>query len=135
MRRPPTSTLFPYTTLFRSQYSLRPRPAENTRSDRTREGNGYSRPDRSEEHTSELQSRFGISYAVFFLKGCGDHRHLPSSPTRRSSDLNILFGRGRLKTHDRIAREKATDILARIDRKSTRLNSSHVSESRMPSSF
>src|ERR1043166_5019442 len=25
-------------------------------------------PDRSEEHTSELQSRFGISYAVFCLK-------------------------------------------------------------------
>src|ERR1043166_9770015 len=27
-----------------------------------------SRPRRSEEHTSELQSRFGISYAVFCLK-------------------------------------------------------------------
>ena len=26
---------------------------------------GYTEPLRSEEHTSELQSRFGISYAVF----------------------------------------------------------------------
>jgi branched-chain amino acid transport system ATP-binding protein len=28
--------------------------------------------------------------------------------------VNILFGRGRLKTHDRIARDKATDVLARM---------------------
>src|ERR1043166_7575753 len=31
-------------------------------------GNGFLGADRSEEHTSELQSRFGISYAVFCLK-------------------------------------------------------------------
>jgi len=37
---------------------------------------------RSEEHTSELQSRVDISY--------GDHRDLPSFPTRRSSDLAVL---------------------------------------------
>src|SRR5438876_5039511 len=50
IRRPPRSTLFPYTTLFRS----RPRPHQlgvtpGARVDEVRSG-------RSEEHTSELQS-------------------------------------------------------------------------------
>src|ERR1035438_10575437 len=48
IRRPPRSTLFPYTTLFRSG-QLRPRPDRNGR-------RGVPGPDRSEEHTSELQS-------------------------------------------------------------------------------
>src|SRR5213075_3481184 len=64
-RRPPRSTqqgtLFPYTTLFRSRWNagtiavLRQtkRPPSQVR---------------SEEHTSELQSRLVISYAVFCLK-------------------------------------------------------------------
>src|SRR5215218_10956065 len=49
IRRPPRSTLFPYTTLFRSSRPARapgPRP---------RSGSLWPR-DRSEEHTSELQS-------------------------------------------------------------------------------
>src|SRR5690349_24214448 len=52
MRRPPRSTLFPYTTLFRSPRarSLRAPFAEGAR-------RGAGSPDRSEEHTSELQSR------------------------------------------------------------------------------
>src|SRR5436853_2263627 len=49
LRRPPRSTLFPYTTLFRS--GRRPRSPTWCRS-RSR----ASRPARSEEHTSELQS-------------------------------------------------------------------------------
>src|ERR1017187_10739458 len=49
IRRPPRSTLFPYTTLFRSIGSGRLR---YRREDYSRERN----PDRSEEHTSELQS-------------------------------------------------------------------------------
>ena len=55
IRRPPRSTLFPYTTLFRSDktgYFVCVVPGEH----------------RSEEHTSELQSRETISYAVFCLK-------------------------------------------------------------------
>src|ERR1043166_9854545 len=61
IRRPPRSTLFPYTTLFRSQCD---RDAnELVRGDHPMKIYG-----RSEEHTSELQSRFGISYAVFCLK-------------------------------------------------------------------
>src|SRR3712207_7149773 len=65
IRRPPRSTLFPYTTLFRSRCGPRSRGATARRrrtSPRTcprrpRSGRrGPGRP-RSEEHTSELQSR------------------------------------------------------------------------------
>src|SRR5882724_12334067 len=51
IRRPPRSTLFPYTTLFRS----RPRSPAAERA-RTRPRPCASAPSRSEEHTSELQS-------------------------------------------------------------------------------
>src|SRR3546814_16769830 len=84
IRRPPRSTrtytLFPYTTLFRSAEVCRssvparfPAHADNARFRQT----GWCRnpdpsastrsPDRSEEHTSELQSLMRISYAVFCL--------------------------------------------------------------------
>src|SRR5256885_10905481 len=51
IRRPPRSTLFPYTTLFRSARHP-PRCAFG----RSRCAGGSRRPRRSEEHTSELQS-------------------------------------------------------------------------------
>src|SRR2546421_7759015 len=54
IRRPPRSTLFPYTTLFRSlQRDGRPRRHDQ----RAQGGRDQCRLDRSEEHTSELQSR------------------------------------------------------------------------------
>src|ERR1051326_9382032 len=61
IRRPPRSTLFPYTTLFRSLWEIRfgctiPPWA-----------NRWTWQSRSEEHTSELQSHSFISYAVFCL--------------------------------------------------------------------
>src|SRR3546814_15839144 len=81
IRRPPrstrTDTLFPYTTLFRSlgreagdgvlvigglaAGELRVSSASTICS-------GVLSSDRSEEHTSELQSLMRISYAVFCLK-------------------------------------------------------------------
>src|ERR1043166_10151072 len=61
IRRPPRSTLFPYTTLFRSREDRRRYVLWLAFSFRLWLS-------RSEEHTSELQSRFGISYAVFCLK-------------------------------------------------------------------
>src|SRR3546814_4373890 len=90
IRRPPrstrTDTLFPYTTLFRSQpplASCRPvltvrtwaglgdglakrRPSDLRQATVHRELAGGH--ERSEEHTSELQSLMRISYAVFCLK-------------------------------------------------------------------
>src|SRR5213076_1153428 len=66
LRRPPRSTrlvtLFPYTTLFRS---IRAAPGGAHPDRRRLRPIG---PDRSEEHTSELQSLPTISYAVFCLK-------------------------------------------------------------------
>src|SRR3546814_7347090 len=75
IRRPPrstrTDTLFPYTTLFRSQAMNAPvashllaAQAPLASAPRLREI-PYNR---SEEHTSELQSLMRISYAVFCLK-------------------------------------------------------------------
>src|SRR2546429_4694042 len=54
IRRPPRSTLFPYTTLFRSHLS-HPGFARSTDVSR-----GLPRDTRSEEHTSELQSRLHL---------------------------------------------------------------------------
>src|SRR3712207_9143843 len=72
IRRPPRSTLFPYTTLFRSRRSAspparrrrgrpapRPSPWGRSRWCTPHRGTPRCAPagDRSEEHTSELQSR------------------------------------------------------------------------------
>src|SRR2546429_4254730 len=65
IRRPPRSTLFPYTTLFRSAAPVQlPRLALRRRRSlprHTRSGRRarLARP-RSEEHTSELQSRLHL---------------------------------------------------------------------------
>src|SRR2546422_1133023 len=71
IRRPPRSTLFPYTTLFRSRPAQR-RLLPHLRGDDGRRwellGREYQRPagqrhddaERSEEHTSELQSRLHL---------------------------------------------------------------------------
>src|SRR5258706_2447978 len=63
IRRPPRSTLFPYTTLFRSPASLRRRPGSLPAKPWTglapapsANSQGREHEHRSEEHTSELQS-------------------------------------------------------------------------------
>src|SRR3546814_9471647 len=86
IRRPPrstrTDTHFPYTTLFRSTSSarrLRPDSVHGSRALSGLEvvaaahhagttGSRKTPADRSDEHTSELQSLMRISYAVFCLK-------------------------------------------------------------------
>src|SRR3546814_8914891 len=75
-RRPPrstrTDTLFPYTTLFRSDDACRnaieTEPAPFLGSFCPKQAKGTHFANRSEEHTSELQSLMRISYAVFCLK-------------------------------------------------------------------
>src|SRR5438270_12463239 len=68
LRRPPRSTLFPYTTLFRSRqaeqkrianFSERHRPARAHR-DLPEQHLADLRHQRSEEHTSELQSQSNL---------------------------------------------------------------------------
>src|SRR3546814_3145572 len=80
IRRPPrstrTDTLFPYTTLFRSTRAVQTGLAGVEADDVLvifAAGPGQTAADgtganRSEEHTSELQSLMRISYAVFCLK-------------------------------------------------------------------
>src|SRR5258708_11565732 len=55
IRRPPRSTLFPYTTLFRSRTGALRRSPGRLRLDHDGRGHNH-RKLRSEEHTSELQS-------------------------------------------------------------------------------
>src|SRR5256885_12406967 len=61
IRRPPRSTLFPYTTLFRSSHSahlrrVSPPRTRGEKAARARSVPPTGGPGRSEEHTSELQS-------------------------------------------------------------------------------
>src|SRR5689334_24563168 len=63
IRRPPRSTLFPYTTLFRSRLgaAARPRDFHTIDAGRSGETEVHARVAlRSEEHTSELQSQFHL---------------------------------------------------------------------------
>src|SRR2546422_8623116 len=69
IRRPPRSTLFPYTTLFRSRTSVPAPPGSDPArsagrsgpTDPGRQAGVTTGPlDRSEEHTSELQSRLHL---------------------------------------------------------------------------
>src|SRR3546814_10420012 len=99
IRRPPrstrTDTLFPYTTLFRSflgehrgmleQHRLFDRFERRFMLEDIEHRNVGHRAldddplaERSEEHTSELQSLMRISYAVFCLKK-KTHTHEPTS--------------------------------------------------------
>src|SRR2546430_13499183 len=86
IRRPPRSTLFPYTTLFRSQagrgVSVLPdagrRAAQSERPARRRVG-----PRRSEEHTSELQSQSNLVCRLLLEKKKKTFHHRPvSSPPK-----------------------------------------------------
>src|SRR6476620_10837233 len=61
IRRPPRSTLFPYTTLFRS-------PARSSRWRGRRRRPGRSSPCRDRKSTRLNSSHANISYAVFCLK-------------------------------------------------------------------
>src|SRR5207248_7574067 len=59
IRRPPRSTLFPYTTLFRSQKRRSEIDRLLDREDR-RAKRSRANDERSEEHTSELQSPYDL---------------------------------------------------------------------------
>src|SRR5687768_18214114 len=87
-RRPPRSTLFPYTTLFRSVYSARSRVGESTLARRNRNlpyqaspasgsasfqvqtvDSASPMPSAQDRKSTRLNSSHGyISYAVFCLK-------------------------------------------------------------------
>src|SRR6266700_4694700 len=67
IRRPPRSTLFPYTTLFRSRLPTRSPPPQQGHPIRP------VRRRRSEEHTSELQSRENLVCRLLLEKKKNQH--------------------------------------------------------------
>src|SRR2546425_8795969 len=96
IRRPPRSTLFPYTTLFRSNDSHRYGSARAVQGDvlcsRSELGLEFRGAGmRSEEHTSELQSLAYLVCRLLLEKkkridhradlGLGDHQMQASAPT------------------------------------------------------
>src|SRR5260370_6773355 len=95
IRRPPRSTLFPYTTLFRSTCGAGSggRDARDARRAVARRGVGElvqaSRAGRrrSEEHTSELQSHLNLLCRLLLEK---KHVVLPEGPAQRSAPLHVV---------------------------------------------
>src|SRR5207302_2823540 len=85
IRRPPRSTLFPYTTLFRSLPALFARPSRDRELRRGRESDSQRR---SEEHTSELQSRENLVCRLLLEKK-KRNRHRTNPPTRRHTPTGV----------------------------------------------
>src|SRR2546429_7329557 len=87
IRRPPRSTLFPYTTLFRSPARLREgRPPGRRRRRRLDAAQAVRRVDRK---STRLNSSHGyISYAVFCLK------------KKKKTKIQLTTNRTKLTTHD-----------------------------------
>src|SRR2546426_8364698 len=98
IRRPPRSTLFPYTTLFRSlkgRYAWNKRTQEGVTeaihlfeqaiAEDPRYAPAYTGLARSEEHTSELQSPCNLVCRLLLEKK--NQRHLPTSFAPRTLSL------------------------------------------------
>src|SRR2546430_7057303 len=89
IRRPPRSTLFPYTTLFRSSWP-RYRERHVAAGDGDRSDGGAERhpatPGRSEEHTSELQSQSKLVCRLLLEKK--KKKEAPHMHSRHSAPLD-----------------------------------------------
>src|SRR5688572_32212150 len=92
IRRPPRSTLFPYTTLFRSGISMQCGKDRNQR--RCFGSNAWRVQSRSEEHTSELQSQSNLVCRLLLEKK-------KSSPLEIYPDLSRPVGRMRMDAERR----------------------------------
>src|SRR5712675_1554786 len=83
IRRPPRSTLFPYTTLFRSLQLSGDRevrsPSARARRERKRLCLDRGKLQRSEEHTSELQSRLHLVCRLLLEKKKTEERTAASN--------------------------------------------------------
>src|SRR5258708_8536638 len=101
IRRPPRSTLFPYTTLFRSEYNYQGRTLDYLpKCLDFKDGKLF--PNRSEEHTSELQSPDHLVCRLLLEKKKDDRRSRigdsvklpntvisPETASRRRSRINV----------------------------------------------
>src|SRR6266508_6157611 len=86
IRRPPRSTLFPYTTLFRSEVGwCRDRDPRSVPP-------AHRSPSRSEEHTSELQSR-GHLVCRLLLEKKKQHQRSSISSNKKNQTKHIAIKR------------------------------------------
>src|SRR5438105_7976257 len=92
IRRPPRSTLFPYTTLFRSRRGQRAQHAPGRRSARK----SLDRRKRSEEHTSELQSRVDLVCRLLLEK----KKKKKKTKKTLKKKYNTIIHTTKKKTHD-----------------------------------
>src|SRR2546422_5744502 len=96
IRRPPRSTLFPYTTLFRSFFSMQvaddggETPIADSRkiyrSIPTEIRDCFERRGRSEEHTSELQSRLHLVCRLLLEKKKKKMSEIQSKTAQQNKD-------------------------------------------------
>src|SRR2546429_5380629 len=95
IRRPPRSTLFPYTTLFRSSGRRRfwRRPLQLLRGHLERHGQNPSLLHRSEEHTSELQSRLHLVCRLLLEKKKKQNVCYSSSNIRNPNSTTVTHTR------------------------------------------
>src|SRR5256885_13087307 len=94
IRRPPRSTLFPYTTLFRSMISSERKPMKLMRSTKAQNFSGgvtiaprAASRKRSEEHTSELQSPCNLVCRLLLEKK--KKRHLITHSSHLRHDIQL----------------------------------------------
>src|SRR2546430_3549518 len=100
IRRPPRSTLFPYTTLFRSDLRNLVTAEEAYFADSvkytTALGTAYNTESRSEEHTSELQSQSNLVCRLLLEKK-NNSIALPTHETRSHRHPPLRQRRGNLQ--------------------------------------
>src|SRR2546426_9355869 len=100
IRRPPRSTLFPYTTLFRSMEQQHHWNEQNERPfgpERNADARNHQ-AQRSEEHTSELQSPCNLVCRLLLEKKKKKTQSTKRSPPRKESSLNPRDPRRCLRT-------------------------------------
>src|SRR5260221_9652541 len=90
IRRPPRSTLFPYTTLFRSQSTAQTTRGTCTAPSASTDTSATSTHTRSEEHTSELQSHSDLVCRLLLEKKNGQHNGLTVSHGIWNLDLETF---------------------------------------------
>src|SRR2546430_9135568 len=85
IRRPPRSTLFPYTTLFRSRLAV---GADSRQRAATLSGPRLKGTPRSEEHTSELQSQSNLVCRLLLEKKKKNTIHPAHEPFAPTIDID-----------------------------------------------
>src|SRR2546430_7684449 len=99
IRRPPRSTLFPYTTLFRSMFMNHAAAHEAERLSCSRQL-GARQDKRSEEHTSELQSQSNLVCRLLLEKKKPINvTNMPELQAKNRALYSTLTSPGKLSTY------------------------------------